>query len=57
MDPPQLLLRFHPKAAERLQNVNVPDMAVYARYDETSTNEAVKHIAGRIITRREAERF
>ena len=35
-------------AAERLSDINVPTMAAYGRYDETSTNEAMKFVAQRI---------
>ena len=37
-----------PVAAERLSDINVPTMVAYGRYDETSTNEAMKYVAQRI---------
>ncbi len=37
-----------PTAVERLSDINVPAMVAYGRYDETSTNEAMKYAAQRI---------
>ena len=37
-----------PAAAGRLSDISVPSMVAYGRYDETSTNEAMKYAAQRI---------
>lgn len=37
-----------PTAAERLFDINIPTMAAYGRYDENSTNEAVKYVAQQV---------
>ena len=37
-----------PTAAERLFDINIPTIAAYGRYDENSTNEAVRYVARQV---------
>lgn len=37
-----------PFAAARVADISVPTLVAYGRYDETSTNEAMKYVAQRI---------